>query len=138
MSFCFENIFVGRFVLDLGQAGDALRVSMGQDHGIEVKREPVSDFSGQTVLGSKRKVQRTCRISLRNNKEEELRIRIYDQIPLSSDKSIEVVVLEQGGGKIDAETGEIERVVDLPSGKEVEPDKAYEVRYPKQRRLQVE
>ncbi len=134
----FENTFVGRSLLDLNQAGDTLQVSLGQDQGVEVKRELVRDFSRQSVLGSKRKVQRRYKITLRNNKEEAIQLSVYDQIPLSSDKSIEVIALEQSGGEIDMETGIVKWELNLPPGKEVELIHAYEVRYPKQKYLVVD
>ena len=138
MRLYFENTFTGRSVLDLSEAGDTLELSLGRDEGIEVKRELIREGSRKWILSGKQVVSRAYRITLRNNKREAIRIRIHDQVPLSTDKAIEVAVKELSHGQLNEETGEVLWEIELAPGASTTLENAYEVKFPKGRELFVE
>jgi len=103
----FENSFVGKSTLNVNQLKDTLTISLGTDNSILVKREKRKDFTSRKVLGSNRTDTYSFLITVRNNKSNSVNITVNDQIPVSSNSSINVDAIELSGGKLNQLTGEI-------------------------------
>lgn len=134
----FENSFVGKSFLDVNQLSDTLSVSLGPDNSILVKREKSRDFTGRRILGANKTETNSFKITVRNNKQTPVRITIKDQIPVSSNSSIEVTPEELSGGRLDRQTGFVEWEPDLKPGETLELVLTYTVKYPKDRNVILE
>lgn len=127
----FENSFVGKSYLNVNQLKDTLSVSLGNDNSILVKREKRKDFTSTKVLGSNKTETYSYEITLRNNKQNKIRITVMDQIPVSSNSGIEVTSSELSGGRLDPLTGEIKWDLEINPQEIRKLILTYSVRYPK-------
>ena len=134
----YENTFVGKTILDVRSMQDTLKISLGRDKNVQVRREKVKDFTRKQLLGSKKEVTRAWQISVKNNKKQPIRLNLFDQVPVSTNSEIEVLVDELSGGMFNAENGEVKWSIQLePFGKK-EWQLRYTVRYPRNRVLNIE
>ncbi len=101
----FEGMYVGKTQINTNQVSDTLRLSMGRDKKIAIKREKVAEKSGTKFLSSKKEQTFTYDITVRNNKKEAVEINLKDQYPLSTDKEIEIELTEKDGANVNVETG---------------------------------
>ncbi|AXG73819.1 mucoidy inhibitor MuiA family protein [Flavobacterium arcticum] len=127
----FEGMYIGKTVIDPNQTTDTLRLSMGRDKKISIKREKVADKSGSKFLSSYKEQTFTYDITIRNNKKETVELMLKDQYPISTDKEIEVELLKDDGAKVNTETGVLTWEFDLKPGETKKVRISYKVRYPK-------
>ncbi len=133
-----DGTSVGKTLLDAGLAKDTLEISLGVDKGIRITRELDKKFSKRIFLGAKRTETRKWRITVKNNKNRPVDIRILDQIPISDSSEMTVEVINLSGGKLNKETGEVEWEIRLKPGKKRELILQYEVKLPKYSGIEVE
>ena len=133
----FGNTFVGQTYLDMQNVSDTLDLSLGIDQGIIVKRTQQEDFTKKRFLGGRRTDVSAYEIEIRNNKAVPIRIVIEDQIPLSSDGSIEVSLEDDGGAHHIRETGVLRWEKEIPPATTETMQFQYEVRYPRDRQVVV-
>ncbi|SKB47054.1 conserved hypothetical protein [Sphingobacterium nematocida] len=101
----FENMFVGKSYINPNVTTDTLNLSLGRDKGISIKRERLMDQKSTQISGSSKKQIFTYEIKVRNNKSSDVDILLKDQYPISTDKSIEVELLDAKAGNVNSETG---------------------------------
>ena len=63
---------------------------------------------------------------------------LFDQYPVSKEKDIEVNLAEDGGARVDKETGQLRWEVTLNPGELKKIKFRYAVKYPKERILSIE
>ena len=68
---------------------------------------------------------------MRNNKKEAAIILLKDQYPLSSDKEIEIELLQSDSAKVNTETGILTWDLDLKPNETKKIRLSYKVKYPK-------
>ena len=127
----FEGMYVGKTTINPSQTSDTLNLSMGRDKKISIKREKVADKSGTKFLSSKKEQTFTYDITVRNNKKETAKLLLKDQYPLSSDKEIEIELLQSDGAKVNTETGILTWDLDLKPNETKKIRISYRVKYPK-------
>jgi uncharacterized protein (TIGR02231 family) len=127
----FEGMYVGKTYINPSQTSDTLNLSMGRDKKISIKREKVVDKSGTKFLSSKKEQTFTYDITLRNNKKEAVYMLLKDQYPLSSDKEIEIELVEKDGAKVNVETGILTWEINLKPNETKKIRISYVVKYPK-------
>lgn len=131
----FEGMYIGKTVIDPSQTADTLSLSMGRDKKISVEREKVIEKSGTKFLSSRKEQVFTYDITVRNNKKEAVLLSLEDQYPLSTDKEIEVELLESSNAKVNKETGIVEWELNLKPGETKKLRLSYLVKYPKSKNL---
>ena len=94
----FGGRFVGGAALTEKKAGEELLVNLGVERGLKVRREKVTDKLTETFFG---KIDRLTtareleyRIVIENLKEEPVRVRLFDSIPVSKTDRIQVKGVE--------------------------------------------
>ncbi|QBZ97293.1 DUF4139 domain-containing protein [Flavobacterium sangjuense] len=127
----FEGLYVGKTMINPNQTSDTLNLSMGRDKKISIKREKVVDKSGTRFLSSKKEQTFTYDITVRNNKKEAADIMLKDQYPLSTDKEIEIELLENSNAKENKETGILTWDLKLNPNETKKIRISYKVKYPK-------
>lgn len=65
----FENMLVGKTYINPYTNNDTLKLSMGRDKMIAVKRERMNDLSQSKILGSSKRQSIVYEISIKNNKK---------------------------------------------------------------------
>jgi hypothetical protein len=134
----FEGTFLGKSILDVANAGDTLKLSLGKDKGVVIKRTLLKDFSSKKFLGSNKTDTRQYEILVRNNKQQPVSIIIEDQFPISTQKEIEVSDRKYDGAKLDDDTQKITWQLSVDPKKENKVNFKYEVKYPKEKVLQLD
>jgi uncharacterized protein (TIGR02231 family) len=127
----FEGMYVGKTRINPTQTADTLSLSMGRDKKISIKREKVADKSGTKFLSSKKEQLFTFDITVRNNKKEAIEMDLKDQYPLSTDKEIEIELLEKDGANVNVETGILTWSLKLKPAETKKIRMSYSVKYPK-------
>lgn len=134
----FENAFVGKSILNPTEPSDTLHFSLGRDNSIRIRRTKVAEHSTRRILSSAQEQTLTWRISVKNTRKENVRLTLQDQIPVSQNSAITVTVDELSGGVLDSERGIVSWPLQLAAGEERELTVQYRVKYPKNRRLDIE
>lgn len=127
----FEGMYVGKTLIEPSQTSDTLSLSMGRDKKVTIKREKVVDQSGTKFLSSKKEQIFTFDITLRNNKKEAIEMILKDQYPLSSNKDIEIELLQSDHAKVNPETGILTWQLQMKPNETRKIRISYKVRYPK-------
>ena len=134
----FENSFIGKTILDPTVANDTLHFSLGRDNGIRIQRTKVSARSSRRLLASTQEQNMTWRITVKNSRKEAVSLTLQDQIPVSENSNITVTTEELSGGQLDKSTGIVVWQLQLQPNEQREFIVNYRVKYPKNRRLDVE
>ncbi|WP_309610046.1 mucoidy inhibitor MuiA family protein [Flavobacterium sp.] len=127
----FEGMYVGKTTINPSQTADTLNLSMGRDKKVSIKREKVVDKSGTKFLSSKKEQTFTFDITVRNNKKENIDLLLKDQYPLSTDKEIEIELLQSDNAKINTETGILTWQLQIKANETKKIRISYRVKYPK-------
>jgi len=138
-----SNVFidgtsVGKTLMDTQTANDTLQISLGVDNGIQITRKLENKFTGRKFIGSKRTEMRHWKITVKNNKNQPVNIKVHDQVPVSVRNDVTVEVIEKSGGKINSETGEVIWRLQLQPGEKKILNLKYAVKLPKYDQLIIE
>ncbi|HEX7870593.1 MAG TPA: DUF4139 domain-containing protein, partial [Chryseobacterium sp.] len=133
----FEGMYVGKTFIEPNQTSDTLNLSMGRDKKVSIKREKVADKSGTKFLSSKKEQTFTYDITIRNNKKEAVELLLKDQYPLSTNKEIEVELLQSDSAKVNTETGILTWQLQLKPNETRKIRISYRVKYPKDQTLNL-
>lgn len=128
----FDGTFTGKTYIN-GTSSDSLLLSLGKDKRIQIQRNLLKDFSSKSFAGGSKKELSTWEISIRNTRKEPITIVVEDQIPISTDKEIEVKQLNNGGAEYDETTGKLKWTVTLEGEKSHTLKFSFEVKYPKEK-----
>jgi uncharacterized protein (TIGR02231 family) len=133
----FEGMYVGKTFIEPNQTSDTLNLSMGRDKKVSIKREKVTDKSGTKFLSSKKEQTFTYDITVRNNKKENIELLLKDQYPLTTNKEIEVELLQSDSAKVNTETGILTWQLQMKPNEIKKFRISYKVRYPKDQVLNL-
>ncbi|HPD94899.1 MAG TPA: DUF4139 domain-containing protein, partial [Tenuifilaceae bacterium] len=134
----FENTYIGSTLLDTRTAEDTLKLSLGIDRSISIKREKLKDYTTKQFIGSNKEETRSWKITVKNNKNQDINLTLLDQIPVSTLEEIEVKIIETTGAKINNDTGEVCWKSTVKAGETKEFTLTYSVKYPKNKHLIIE
>ena len=127
----FEGTYMGQTLLNPSAAEDTLQISLGRDKAVTINRTKLKDFSKRSFFGDRKTATRAFEISVRNNKNRPIHILIEDQVPVSTQKEIEVDKLENKEATVDDITGKLTWNLQIPSATEKKLGFKYAVKYPK-------
>lgn len=128
----FDGSYIGETFIS-GTTKDSLVLSLGRDKRIQIQRLLLKDFSSKSTTGSQRKELSTWEINVRNTRKEPIQIVIEEQIPVSTDKEIEVKLINNGNAIFDEVTGKLTWILTVEAEKTTSVKYSFEVKYPKDR-----
>lgn len=131
----FEGIYVGKTMVNPNQTSDTLNLSMGRDKKVSITREKIVDKSGTKFLSSKKEQTFTYDITIRNNKKEAISMKLEDQYPLSTDKEVEIELVQKDGAKVNVETAILSWDLNLKANETKKVRISYKVKYPKDKSI---
>ena len=102
-----------------------------------MNREKIKDFSSTKILGLNKKETFAFNISVRNKKKQSIDILIEDQLPITSDKDIEVEAIEISGATKDEDKGILRWRFNIKPAETKELKLSYSVKYPKDKILNI-
>lgn len=135
MSLYNEEDFAGNSYLNPRYANDTLSLSLGRDKKVLVKRNQVKDYTKKQFIGSNLKELKTIEITLRNTNQENARVTLKEQIPISKNSDIEISLEESSGASYDVERGELTWKLDLAPSETRKIRVSYTMKYPKNKRV---
>jgi uncharacterized protein (TIGR02231 family) len=127
----FEGTFVAKTYLDPNNIKDTLAVSLGRDKRIVVKREKLKDYNSRKTIGSNQRESFAYEISVRNTKNEAVKIVVEDQLPVSQNSQIEVTSTDAGGAGYNKDTGKLMWELNVQPNETKKVTYKFEVKYPK-------
>ena len=133
----FEGTYIGKTYIDPNSTQDTLNFTLGRDKRVVVKREKSKDYSSIKFLGTNKKQVFTYDITVKNNKKEKVDMILKDQFPVSTNKEIEVELLESNGAAINNDLGVLTWKLELAAGESKKFRISYSVKYPKDKVLNL-
>jgi uncharacterized protein (TIGR02231 family) len=128
----FENNFVGKTYFDSGVTDDTLSFALGRDNNIKINRKLIKDFKEKTgVSGNYIKHTKLFEIELKNTRKTEIRLKVEDQVPLSTNEELSIEKLEANDARYDKDTGKLTWEIVLKPGESKKLSMGYAVKYPK-------
>ena len=103
-----------------------------------VQRTKLKEFTKRQILGSKQSESRAYAIEVRNTKGVPIHLVVEDQVPLSTDKRLEVESEPDEAAAFDEETGFLRWRLDMPPASAETLGFSYTVKYPKDRTVVLE
>ena len=137
------NLFLGSTYLGNSRINpsvltDTLALNLGVDEGIIIDRSKVDQYSSRSFLGGRVTQTLTWDIEVRNTKRHPVTIRLTDQIPVSNRREISVDLSDAGGGRLNAETGELVWQLQVGPNLSRTVRFSYQVRHPNDERVVLE
>lgn len=131
----FGNTFIGRTVIDPTIVTDTLEVSMGRYRSMAVKRTKVKSDTKKQLVGGKEVYTGTFKIELRNNSANDIDLVLEDQIPLTTNQDIEILLTTPDGGVLQETTGLITWHLKLKPYEKKTIEFTFEIKYPKDQKI---
>lgn len=127
----FQGTYTGK--TKIGQTvNDTLEISLGSDKRILVERKKVKDVSATSFFGSTKAINNSFEIAVRNNKKEAVEVLVEDQIPVSTDKDIEIkLTANPNNANYDAAEGKLIWRINLEPNKSETLRFGFELKHPK-------
>lgn len=127
----FGGVYVGMSQIETRNVSDTLSLSFGRDDKVLVMRKLKKELSSKKVIGNTKKESYLYEVVVRNNRDVPVSIKVYDQIPISKNSDISVIVDEISEGIKDDESGEVYWNLNLQPEQVIGKDIGYSVKYPK-------
>jgi hypothetical protein len=126
-----KGTFIGKTKLNTAEVNDTLMLSVGRDAGVMVERRKLADKSGKTSSGNHIIQNLTFEISLRNTHPKAINIQLEDQIPVSTQSSLKVELLDAGNAKFTEKDGKLSWELSLAPSETKKITFSYMVKYPR-------
>ena len=136
-SIFFEGTYLGKSLLDISNT-DTLTISLGVDKNVQVKREKQKGYTERQFIGSSQKDTRHFVIDVKNRKGQAVNLTIEDQLPIPSNSDITVEKQELSKAKLDETSGKLTWQFVLQPNEQKKIDLKYQVKYPKNRPINIE
>lgn len=127
----FEGTYVGETFIDASNTEDTLKVSMGREKKIIVKREKMKDSTASQFIGGNRIKTLTYEIIVKNTRNEKINLVLEDQLPVSQQKDIEVNPIDLAGAEVNGDSGKLTWKIALEPNATVKKKFSFTVKYPK-------
>lgn len=134
----YEGTYMGQSRLNTDLLKDTMEVSIGRDKAITVSREKLTDYSSRKLFGSKRLVEFTYEIVVRNNKRTDIEIVLHDHYPIPRYEEIEVEQLDHSGAELDEKTKKMKWTLKVAPGETKKKLLKYSVKYPKKKHIYLD
>lgn len=126
-----QDAFIGNIYINSRFTGEEYPLSFGIDNRISIKRIKKQDFSSENKLVSEKKEKLMYEFVLRNNLATDIEVEVLDQIPISKNKNVKVILEEKGDAEYTESIGLLKWMVPVSAGKSNTVKLSYELRYPK-------
>lgn len=134
----FDGTLVGKTYLDARQILDTTELSFGRDKSIIITRVKGKQETTKSILGTTQENINSWDLSVRNTKKQAITITLEDQIPVTTNKEIEIKALETSQAEYDKESGKLTWNLTIQPGETKTLKIKYSVKYPKSKTLVLE
>jgi uncharacterized protein (TIGR02231 family) len=133
-----DGTFTGAFVLDPARAVDTLRLTLGPDRNVVVRREKSREFSKRALFGGTVTDAVSYIVTAKNLRQQPTNLRVEEQVPRTADSRISVQATELSGARLDEATGRLVWQARLQPNETRAWKLAYEIKYPKKVAISVD
>ena len=133
----FEGNYSGKSMLNPQIASDSLNISLGIDPNVIVTREKLKNFKSSSFLGNNRIVNKGYKIEIKNNKKTPIKLLLEDRVPISQNEKIKLSDIETNNANFTKDTGIIKWTIELKANQKSEKEFSYTVKYPKDKRINL-
>ena len=126
-----QDAFIGHIHINSRFGGEEYPLSFGVDERISIKRVKQQDFSSESKLSSEKRAKFTYEFLLRNNLATDIEVEVLDQIPISKNKNVKVILEDYSTAEYTETAGLLKWKVPVSAGKSNTVKFSYELRYPK-------
>ena len=133
----FDGTYIGSSYIDANNTDKDLKISMGIDKQIVVTRKRIQDFCEKQTIGPNKKETIGIEVMVKNTKMRPIKLKVKEQIPLSSNEEIEVELLESTGAKFNEQNGELIWDLELAPGESKKMIFKYSIKYPKDKMINL-
>jgi uncharacterized protein (TIGR02231 family) len=133
----FDGTYIGETYLDPSNNSDTLRLSLGKDPNILVKRILLKKDSKDQIIGSERERSFAYEISMKNLKGTKIQLIVEDQIPLTTNGSIKIENTDTGKANYDKSTGKLMWKINLDPKEAKKVTYGFKLKHPKEQNVQV-
>ncbi len=130
----FDGTFTGNTYIN-STAEDTLTLSLGRDKRIQIERKKLKELSSKSFFGSTKTESNTWEITIRNTRKEPIKILLEDQVPVSTDKEIEVKLSDAGTANVDDASGRLKWIFNMAAEQSQTAKFSFEVKYPKDKKI---
>ncbi len=134
----FAGSFAGTSFINPQQTEDELVLSLGVDPTIVVERKQINDLKDRSFFGNTRIIKRNYEISIRNSKNSSVEITLLDRIPISQNRDIKVENLSYDNAAFDDKKGVVTWKVNLQANQTEKRTISYEVKYPRDKFINLD
>lgn len=127
----FDESYIGLTVVDPNSVKDTLYIDLGRDKSIIVKRQNIKDKCKEQFIGDDKVITKSIEITVRNTKSIALDFEIEDQIPISSDNTIKIELLDKDKAQYNEITGKLTWRLHIKPKESKKIVFSFEVRHPK-------
>ena len=137
-SIYFEDTYVGLIFIDANASTDEFLISLGNDQNIVAERKQINKMKSKSFFRNNQIVEKEFEISLRNNKNTSIEVKLEDRLPISQNSDIKVSDESYDGAKLDKDTGILTWNVVLDAKAKKTNTFSYKVTYPKGESVNLE
>ncbi len=109
---------------------DTLSISLNRDKNVALERRLLKEKNEKLFLGKNVKEFINWSISVKNNTDEVIKIKLEDQFPVAENRLIDIARLETSGGRVEEKTGIVTWELELKPGEKKELLLKYSIKYP--------
>lgn len=121
----YQGTFKGETNIDVDQVKDTISLSLGRDKDIIVQREKNKTISEKKILGNTIRETTGIDITIKNNKNSKIRVKLEDQVPVMIHKSTDLIMQQTGGATVDEKHGRLSWDLKMDAGEK----KSFTVQY---------
>lgn len=103
----FNQTIVGSTQIDPSILSDTMEVTMGRDQGIVSSRKKINEKQDKRNLGKNIRKTYTFEIKIKNSTKGEINLTLEDQIPVTKNEEIIILLVDDGGATFNKSTGKI-------------------------------
>jgi uncharacterized protein (TIGR02231 family) len=133
-SIILNGTYVGKTSINVTST-DTLSITVGRDKRVVVKRDKLVDYSSTKFIGSNKTQKFTYEITIKNSNSEKIKMHLKDQIPLTTDKNIEITLEDSDDGVLNEDLGVLNWMIELGPKETKKVRFTYTVKYPKDKQL---
>lgn len=101
----FKNMYVGETFINSQQTGDTLSIVLGREQSIQMNKKRVKSNEKERYINNEKVLTYQYEITVKNNKNTNLRLKVEDNIPVSNHQPIKVELMENGKAQVEPNTG---------------------------------
>ncbi|MGM0935230.1 MAG: mucoidy inhibitor MuiA family protein [Pseudomonadota bacterium] len=130
------NNYIGSYQVMTDQLTKTLDVPFGVDKNIQISRVNNELLRKKpTFIGSMIEQKESYIIKVKNNRNNDINLVVYDQLPVSQDSEIKITDMEYENGNLDKTNGKIKWALLLKPNQQTEIPLNYTLKYPKEKHI---